>query len=763
MAHLHEHHHDDCCSHEHHHDHEAHESHEHHHDHEGHEHHHHEHSLKKQLWLIIATVILLILAVLIEHDSLFIIHYPLNKWQLLLVYLVPYLLIGHETLHEAWEGITHGDAFNEHFLMSVATIGALLIGFLPGAETQYPEAVFVMLFFQVGELFEGYAEGKSRDSIAHLMDIRPDIAHVEEKTTDYTDETDFSFESNVQSKSVKSVQSVVEIKDLSPDSVPVGSVIVVKPGEKVPLDGVVIEGTSALNTVALTGESLPRDVNVGDEVISGCVNLSGVLRVRTTKAFGESTVSKIISLVEHAGERKSQSETFITRFARIYTPIVVFAALALAVIPTLFGGNFATWLYRALMFLVVSCPCALVISVPLTFFGGIGGASRKGILVKGANYMDVLAKVDTVVFDKTGTLTHGQFAVEAVHDPSSDCSRSEDTPEADQTTPYPSYSGGEDTLQGNLTPHSSLHTPREKELLHLAAHVEHFSTHPIGAALRDAFPDEATDGCTVSDVEEIAGHGIRAKVKMLNGQCSIVNVGNTKMMDAIGAKWHDCHHVGTIIHVAIDGEYAGHIVINDQIKSDSAEAIAALKSLGVARTVMLTGDRKEVAAHVATTLGLSEYHAELLPADKVKYIDDLHIDDLRLNTLEADSVRSQIENRKSVNRKSSVAFVGDGINDAPVLARADVGIAMGGLGSDAAIEAADVVLMDDKPSKIALAIRIARRTLSIARQNVAFAIGVKVAVLILAAVGIATMWLAVFADVGVTVLAVLNAMRALRA
>ena len=739
MAHLHEHHHDDCCSHEHHHDHEAHESHEHHHDHEGHEHHHHEHSLKKQLWLIIATVILLILAVLIEHDSLFIIHYPLNKWQLLLVYLVPYLLIGHETLHEAWEGITHGDAFNEHFLMSVATIGALLIGFLPGAETQYPEAVFVMLFFQVGELFEGYAEGKSRDSIAHLMDIRPDIAHVEEKTTDYTDETDFSFESNVQSKSVKSVQSVVEIKDLSPDSVPVGSVIVVKPGEKVPLDGVVIEGTSALNTVALTGESLPRDVNVGDEVISGCVNLSGVLRVRTTKAFGESTVSKIISLVEHAGERKSQSETFITRFARIYTPIVVFAALALAVIPTLFGGNFATWLYRALMFLVVSCPCALVISVPLTFFGGIGGASRKGILVKGANYMDVLAKVDTVVFDKTGTLTHGQFAVEAVHDPSGDCSRNE---------------------EGGMR---NENTSEEKELLHLAAHVEHFSTHPIGAALRDAFPDEATDGCTVSDVEEIAGHGIRAKVKMLNGQCSIVNVGNTKMMDAIGAKWHDCHHVGTIIHVAIDGEYAGHIVINDQIKSDSAEAIAALKSLGVARTVMLTGDRKEVAAHVATTLGLSEYHAELLPADKVKYIDDLHIDDLRLNTLEADSVRSQIENRKSVNRKSSVAFVGDGINDAPVLARADVGIAMGGLGSDAAIEAADVVLMDDKPSKIALAIRIARRTLSIARQNVAFAIGVKVAVLILAAVGIATMWLAVFADVGVTVLAVLNAMRALRA
>ena len=698
MAHLHEHHHGECCSHEHHHehhhDHEAHASHKHYHDHEGHEHHHHEHSLKKQLWLIIATVILLILAVLIErspisHFSLFTFH--LSNFQLLLVYLVPYLLIGHETLHEAWEGITHGDAFNEHFLMSVATIGALLIGFLPGAETQYPEAVFVMLFFQVGELFEGYAEGKSRDSIAHLMDIRPDVAHVDGK-------------------------------DVSPDSVAVGSVIVVKPGEKVPLDGVVIEGTSALNTVALTGESLPRDVNVGDEVISGCVNLSGVLRVRTTKAFGESTVSKIISLVEHAGERKSQSETFITRFARIYTPIVVFAALALALLPPIcahfsfliphssFLESFPTWLYRALMFLVVSCPCALVISVPLTFFGGIGGASRKGILVKGANYMDVLAKVDTVVFDKTGTLTHGQFAVEAVH------------------------SGADSACVGN---HNSQFSTLNSQLLHLAAHVEHFSTHPIGAALRDAFPDEATDGCQVSDVEEIAGHGIRARVKMLNGQCSMVNVGNTKMMDAIGAKWHDCHHVGTIIHVAIDGEYAGHIVINDQIKSDSAEAVAALKSLGVSRTVMLTGDRKEVAAHVATTLGLSEYHAELLPADKVKYIDNL--------------------------QASSVAFVGDGINDAPVLARADVGIAMGGLGSDAAIEAADVVLMDDKPSKIALAIRIARRTLSIARQNVAFAIGVKVAVLILAAVGIATMWLAVFADVGVTVLAVLNAMRALKA
>ena len=644
MAHSHEHnHHCESCSHE-------------------HEHHHEEHSLKHQLWLIIITIVLLIIAVLIEHGQfsyLLPLTSHLSKWQLLLVYLVPYLLIGHETLHEAWEGITEGEMFNEHFLMSIATIGALCIGFLPGAETEFPEAVFVMLFFQIGELFEGYAEGKSRDSIAHLMDIRPDIAHMEDG------------------------------KVVSPESVEVGSIIVIRPGEKVPLDGVIVEGTSALNTVALTGESLPRDVNAGDEVISGCVNLSGVLLVRTTKAFGESTVSKIISLVENAGERKSQSETFITRFARIYTPIVVFAALALAILPMLFGGNFATWLYRALMFLVVSCPCALVISVPLTFFGGIGGASRKGILIKGANYMDVLAKVDTVVFDKTGTLTHGQFAVEAVHPDTCD----------------------------------------EHQLLHLAAHVEHFSTHPIGAALRDAFPDEATDGCRVSDVEEIAGHGIRARV----GD-KIVCVGNTKMMDAVGAKWHDCHHVGTIIHVAIDGQYAGHIVINDQIKSDSAEAISQLKAFGINKTIMLTGDRKEVADHVAQTLHLSEYHAELLPADKVAQVEKLR----------------------------NFAFMGDGINDAPVLARANVGIAMGGLGSDAAIEAADVVLMDDKPSKIALAIRIARRTLLIARQNVWFAIGVKVAVLILATFGLATMWLAVFADVGVTVLAVLNAMRALK-
>ena len=616
--------------------------------------------------LIVVTAVLLVGAVFIEHN------FNLPTWQLLLVYLVPYLLIGHDTLKEAVEGILEGDAFNEHFLMSIATIGALCIGFLPGAETEFPEAVFVMLFFQVGELFEGYAEGKSRESIAHLMDIRPDVAHVV-----------------ISNEQLVISSCDYQTSDVSPEQVEIGSVIVIRPGEKIPLDGVVVEGTSALNTVALTGESLPRDITVDDEVVSGCVNLSGVIRVRTTKSFGESTVSKIIRLVEEAGDYKSKSEAFITKFARIYTPVVVYAAIALVLIPTLLGGDFATWLYRGLMFLVVSCPCALVISVPLTFFGGIGGASRKGILVKGANFMDVLSKIDTVVFDKTGTLTHGQFAVTAVHPDTCD----------------------------------------EHHLLHLAAHVEHFSTHPIGAALRDAFPDEATDGCKVSDVEEIAGQGIRAKV----GD-HVVCVGNTKMMDAVGAQWHDCTHVGTIIHVAIDGAYAGHIVINDRIKDDSAEAIASLRTLGVRRTVMLTGDRKEVASHVAEQLGLTEYHAELLPADKVAFVE---------------------------NEPSCLAFVGDGINDAPVLARANVGIAMGGLGSDAAIEAADVVLMDDRPSKIGLAIRIARRTLAIARQNVVFAIGVKVAVLILAVLGVATLWLAVFADVGVTVLAVLNAMRAL--
>lgn len=639
---------------------------EHHHD---HDYHHGPNALKGQIALIVITAILLVGAILVEKSG------RLSTGQLLFVYLVPYLLVGYETLKEACEGIAKGDLFNEHFLMSVATLGALGIGFLPGAETEYPEAVFVMLFFQVGELFEGYAEGKSRDSISHLMDIRPDVAYVERQGT---------------------------VAAVSPQDVLVGETIVVKPGEKVPLDGKIIDGSTSLNTVALTGESMPRALTVDDEVMSGCINLTGVIRVKTTKTFGESTVSKIIGLIEQADANKSRSESFITRFAHIYTPVVVIAALLLAVVPPLFSAtdfleSFPIWLHRALIFLVVSCPCALVISVPLTFFGGIGGASRQGILIKGSNFMDVLSKVGTVVFDKTGTLTRGEFAVEAVHSES--------------------FS--------------------EQELLHLAAHVEHFSTHPIGDALRAAFPNEAHDGCVVTDVEEIAGQGIKANVA---GR--IVCVGNSRMMDRIGAQWHDCHRIGTIVHVAVDGRYAGHIVINDRIKEDSAGAIALLKGLGVEQTVMLTGDRKEVADDVARKLAIDSYHAELLPANKVGYVERL--------------LATKPEGKM-------LAFVGDGINDAPVLRRADVGIAMGGLGSDAAIEAADVVLMDDKPSKVAVAIEIARRTLRIARENVWFAIGVKVAVLLLAAVGYSTMGMAVFADVGVTVLAVLNAMRALKA
>lgn len=650
-----------CCNtHEH--------GHSHHHEHEHQHHEHGEGGLRGKLLLIAATVFLLIGAVVVEHNT------SLATWQLLLVYLVPYLLIGHDTLGEALEGIAKGDMFNEDFLMSVATIGALCIGFLPGAETQFPEAVFVMLFFQVGELFEGYAEGRSRESISHLMDIRPDVANVERDGT---------------------------VESVKPEDVRVGETIVVCPGEKIPLDGIIVEGTTSLNTIALTGESCPRDVEEKDEVVSGCINLTGVIRVKTTKTFGESTVSKIIRLVESADENKSRSESFITRFAHVYTPIVVFAALALAFVPPFFSADgyatvFSTWLYRALIFLVVSCPCALVISVPLSFFGGIGAASRRGILIKGSGYMDTLANLGTVVFDKTGTLTHGEFAVEAVHPSDFD----------------------------------------EHELLHLAAHVEHFTTHPIGAALRNAFPSEAIDGCKIEEVEEIAGRGIRAKV---SGRT--VCVGNGKMMEDIGLEAHNCHLAGTIIHVAVDGKYAGHIVINDKIKEDSAEAITSLKRLGVEKTVMLTGDREAVGKNVAERLGLDEYHAELLPADKVAHVERL--------------IREKAEGK-------SLAFVGDGINDAPVLKRADVGIAMGALGSDAAIEAADVVLMDDKPSKISTAIDIARRTIHIARENVVFAIGVKVAVLLLATVGLGNMWMAVFADVGVTVLAVLNAMRTLR-
>ena len=636
-----------------------------------HHHHHHAHGaggLKGKIALIAVTTLLLVAAIVLEHS------YSWETWQLLLVYLVPYLLVGRETLLEAARGIGHGDMFNEHFLMSLATLGALCIGFLPGAETEFPEAVFVMLFFQVGELFEAYAEGRSRDSISHLMDIRPDVAYVER-----------------EGRTVA----------VPPQEVRVGEVIVIKPGEKVPLDGTIVEGTTSLNTLALTGESMPREAAVEDEVMSGCINLTGVVRVRTTKSFGESTVSKIIRLVESADEHKSRSEAFITKFARVYTPIVVMAAVLLAVVPPLlspvgFVEAFSVWLHRALIFLVVSCPCALVISVPLTFFGGLGGASRRGILVKGSSYMDALARVGTVVFDKTGTLTRGEFVVEAVHP--------------------------EDF--------------NEHELLHLAAHVEHFSTHPIGEALRAAFPNEATDGCRIEEVEEIAGRGIRARV-----EGRTVCVGNAKMMEDIGVQWRNCPCVGTIIHVAVDGRYAGHVVINDRVKEDSAPAVASLKRLGVQRTVMLTGDRREVALEVAGKLGIDTCFAELLPADKVAHLEQL------LATKPAGT---------------ALAFVGDGINDAPVLKRADVGIAMGGLGSDAAIEAADVVLMDDQPSKIAMAVRIARRTLRIARQNVWFAIGIKVAILGLATVGLGTMWMAVFADVGVTVLAVLNAMRALR-
>lgn len=634
----------------------------------GHTHHHSHGGSKAKIMLIAVAALLLAGAILIEKNS------NLTALQLLPVYLVPYLLVGYNTLREAGEGIAKGNWFNEHFLMSLATVGALCIGFLPGAETEFPEAVFVMLFFQIGELFEDYAEGRSRDSISHLMDIRPDTAHVERNGSLLT---------------------------VSPDEVKVGETIVIRPGEKIPLDGIITEGSSSLNTIALTGESMPRMVETDDEVMSGCINLSGVIRVRTTKSFGESTVSKIIGLIEHADARKSRSESFITRFARIYTPIVVIAALLLALVPPLctsaaFMDVFPVWLHRALIFLIVSCPCALVISVPLTFFGGLGGASREGILIKGSSYMDVLAKVNTVVFDKTGTLTHGEFAVEAVHP--------------------------EDF--------------NEKELLHLAAHVEHFSTHPIGEALRSAFPDEKNDGCKVTEVEEIAGEGIKANVAR-----RAVYVGNTKMMNRIGIKWKNCSCVGTIIHVAIDGEYAGHIVINDRIKDESFQTIPSLKKLGVEKTVMLTGDRKEVAANVAEKLGIDRWYAELLPADKVKYIEQL-----------------LAENRTG----KALAFVGDGINDAPVLKRADIGIAMGALGSDAAIEAADIVLMDDNPFKIASAISISRRTIRIARENVGFAIGIKVAILLLASAGLGTMWMAVFADVGVTVLAVFNAMRALK-
>ncbi len=636
-----------------------------------HHHHHHdedeEENPKEALRKILLSAALLVVAWLITSN----IELPMAAQ--LAIFLVPYLIVGGETLKEGLEGIREGEPFDEDFLMSIATIGALFIGFLPGGEPMFAEAVFVMLFFQIGEMFEGIAEDNSRRSISQLMDIRPDSATVER-----------------QGKAVV----------VAPDEVAVGETIIVRPGEKVPMDAVIIEGTSTLDTMALTGESAPRSVRVGDELLSGCVNETGVVRATVTKPFGESTASKILRLVESAGDRKSRSESFISAFARIYTPIVVVCAVALALVPPIVSGDFAgtiaTWLLRALTFLVVSCPCALVLSVPLTFFGGIGAASKQGILIKGSNYMDALSKADTVVFDKTGTLTRGIFQVAAVHPSIVD----------------------------------------EEQLLHLAAHVERHSSHPIAAALRAAFPGE-DDECTVEDVEEIAGRGVVATV---NGKR--VAAGNSKLMDDMGAKWSPCDEVGTIIHVAQEGTYLGHVVIRDQAKDDSKQAISDLHAAGVKRTVMLTGDREEVAASVAGELGLDEWHSELLPADKVDKVEALLADE---------------------PQDASLCFVGDGINDAPVLARADIGFAMGAMGSDAAIEAADVVLMDDKPSKVALAMRISRKTISIAWQNIIFAIAVKVVILALAALGMAPMWLAVFGDVGVMVICVLNATRALRA
>ena len=591
------------------------------------------------------------------------------------LYLVPYLIIGYDILWKAFKGVKNRQPFDESLLMAIATLGAIILAVYEDGD--YTEAIGVMLFYQIGEWFQSYAVGKSRRNISELMDIRPDYANVERENG--------------------------QLEAVDPDEVEVGTIIVVKPGEKIPIDGEVVEGSSTLNTSALTGESLPREVESGDEVISGCININGLLKIRTTKEFGESTVSKILDLVENASSRKSKTEDFISKFARVYTPAVVAAAIALALVPPFvrmgFMGvpaNWDVWIYRALTFLVISCPCALVISIPLSFFAGIGGASKAGVLVKGSNYLETLSKVKTVVFDKTGTLTKGVFQVTAAH-------------------------------------------PQEmskKELLHLAAHVERYSTHPIAASLRAAYPNES-DSCRVEAVEEIAGEGIRAHV---NG--NVVCVGNSKMMEAVGAEWYDCHRhaAGTVIHVSINGRYAGHVIISDVVKETSKAAIAALKSVGVARTVMLTGDAKEVADAVAKELGIDQVRSELLPADKVQNVEEL-----------------LLENKGNGN----LAFVGDGINDAPVLTRADIGIAMGAMGSDAAIEAADVVLMDDDPMKISQAIRISRKCLAIVNQNTWFSIGIKLVVLLLGAVGIANMWFAIFADVGVMILAVLNAMRAL--
>ena len=590
-------------------------------------------------------------------------------------YLVPYLIIGYDILWKAFKGVKNRQPFDESLLMAIATLGAIILAVYEDGD--YTEAIGVMLFYQIGEWFQSYAVGKSRRNISELMDIRPDYANVERENG--------------------------QLEAVDPDEVEVGTIIVVKPGEKIPIDGEVVEGSSTLNTSALTGESLPREVEAGDEVISGCININGLLKIRTTKEFGESTVSKILDLVENASSRKSKAEDFISKFARVYTPAVVAAAIALALVPPFVRMGFMgvpadwdVWIYRALTFLVISCPCALVISIPLSFFAGIGGASKAGVLVKGSNYLETLSKVKTVVFDKTGTLTKGVFQVTAAHP----------------------------------------QEMSEKELLHLAAHVERYSTHPIAASLRAAYPNES-DSCRVEAVEEIAGEGIRAHV---NG--NVVCVGNSKMMEAVGAEWYDCHRhaAGTVIHVSINGRYAGHVIISDVVKETSKAAIAALKSVGVARTVMLTGDAKEVADAVAKELGIDQVRSELLPADKVQNVEEL-----------------LMENKGNGN----LAFVGDGINDAPVLTRADIGIAMGAMGSDAAIEAADVVLMDDDPMKISQAIRISRKCLAIVNQNIWFSIGIKLVVLLLGAVGIANMWFAIFADVGVMILAVLNAMRAL--
>ena len=587
---------------------------------------------------------------------------PLTGLARLAVFLLPYAVVGWDVLWRAVRNIAHGQVFDENFLMALATIGALATG-------EYPEAVFVMLFYQVGELFQSYAVDQSRKSITALMDIRPDYANMEVDG---------------------------QLQQVDPEDVAVGDTIVIKPGERIPLDGVVLEGTTTVDTAALTGESLPREAGPGDDVISGCVNLSGLLRVQVTRPFEESTVSKILDLVENASGRKAKAEHFITKFARYYTPIVVLAAVVLAFLPPLFTSiQWVESIHRALNFLVVSCPCALVISVPLSFFGGIGGASRDGILVKGGNYLEVLARTEIVVFDKTGTLTQGVFNVTAIHP--DDCS--------------------------------------EGQLLELAALAESWSDHPISRSLKEAYGKEL-DSARVSEAEELSGRGVRAVV---DGHT--VCAGNDKLMEDIGVSWHPCHRVGTTVHVAADGVYLGHIVISDQVKPDAKEAIAALKAQGVRKTVMLTGDAREVGEDVAGRLGLDEVHTQLLPADKVEQVETL---------------------LKQVSSKGALAFVGDGINDAPVLSRADVGIAMGGLGSDAAIEAADIVLMDDKPSKIAHAIAIARRTLAIVRQNIVFALAVKLLVLVLSAAGWASMWAAVFADVGVSVIAILNAMRCLR-